>query len=290
MVPRPQMNTLLLITHPAGGRSFDYEDRWDGNTLIYTGRGKIGDQRLVGPNRDVAENRRRLMVFEAVEVRQLRYLGQATCLDKWLARSPDDKGDERNVWKFRLGFETLPAPVPNVLPTTSASRRSRPFSDRAPSEYRQEQTGPRMTYEEIAALQEKANQNHFRTLSGLAAALKAAAWTKVEEIPAGLDLWATRPGASGRVIFEVKSLSGSNEAQQCRAAVAQLLEYRFLYGNDADHLCAVFDRPIVDRRLAFLEALGIAVVILENKGTGMCVGQRARALFGTGLFVDSEIA
>jgi hypothetical protein len=33
---------MLLITHPNGAKSFDCEDRWDGDTLIYTGRGKTG--------------------------------------------------------------------------------------------------------------------------------------------------------------------------------------------------------------------------------------------------------
>jgi hypothetical protein len=55
MLSRPDRNAVLLITHPGGARSFDYEDRWDGPALIYTGRGKKGDQRLEGPNRDVAQ-------------------------------------------------------------------------------------------------------------------------------------------------------------------------------------------------------------------------------------------
>jgi hypothetical protein len=49
MLSRPERNALLLITHPGGARSFDYEDRWDGAALIYTGRGKTGDQRLEDP-------------------------------------------------------------------------------------------------------------------------------------------------------------------------------------------------------------------------------------------------
>ena len=87
MLPRPAFNALLLITHPGGARSFDYDDRWDDSTtLIYTGRGKNGDQQLKGSNRDVAENRKRLLVFEAAGTRQLRYLGEATCGVPWPAR------------------------------------------------------------------------------------------------------------------------------------------------------------------------------------------------------------
>jgi hypothetical protein len=75
MLSRPERNALLLITHPGGARSFDYEDRWDGSALVYTGRGKTGDQRLEGPNRDVAENRKQLFVLEAAGSRQLKFLG-----------------------------------------------------------------------------------------------------------------------------------------------------------------------------------------------------------------------
>jgi len=77
------------------------------------------------------------------------------------------------------------------------------------------------------ALRGKANENHFQTLSRLAGALRRAGWTAVEEIPAAVDLQASRPDGSGRVLFEVKTLSGSNEVSQCRAAWGQLLEYRF---------------------------------------------------------------
>jgi hypothetical protein len=279
MIARPALNALLLITHPGGAKSFDYEDRWDGDTLIYTGRGKTGDQQLTAANRDVAENRRRLLVFQAEATRQLRYLGQATCLKTWPARSRGADGNERNVWKFRLGFEG-PSPVlklPNTRKVNAPIRSPRPFSGVEPSEYRLSK-GYRPTQEEIMALQEKANRNHFHTLSRLVAALNKASWKHIEEIPAAIDLQATKPDGSGRVIFEVKSLSESNEANQCRAALAQLLEYRFLYGQDADQLCAVFDRPIADRRLAFLEALGIAVVVLEEKGICMCFGQHVRSL------------
>ena len=157
----------------------------------------------------------------------------------------------------------------------------------APSEYGKTTGGYRATYEEVMALQEKANIKHFQTLRSLAEALTEAAWQGVEEIPAAIDLQAFKPDGSERVIFEVKSLSPSNEAQQCRAALAQLLEYRFLYGNNSDQLCAVFDRPIADRRLAVLEALGVAVVMLDDDGKVMFFGQRARSLFGTRPFPSS---
>jgi hypothetical protein len=33
-------DSVLCITHPKGGKSFDYKDYWDGTDLIYTGSGR----------------------------------------------------------------------------------------------------------------------------------------------------------------------------------------------------------------------------------------------------------
>src|SRR3954454_13106856 len=74
MVPSTATDSLLLITHPGGGKSFDYQDYWDGHHLIYTGKGKVGDQQRTGQNLDVAENRRALFVFEAAGPRRLTFL------------------------------------------------------------------------------------------------------------------------------------------------------------------------------------------------------------------------
>ena len=283
MLSRPERNALLLITHPGGARSFDYEDRWDGSALIYTGRGKTGDQRLEGPNRDVAENRKQLSVLEAAHSKHLKYLGRAVCTTYWFARAPDAAGVERDVLKFRLAFETAPVNVLLAQTTTrreSPLRRPRAFSaDRLPS-VRATEVNRRTTPEETAALQEKANQQRHRILSHLCAGLTAAGWQQLQEIPAAVDLWATRPGDLGRVIFEVKGLSGGNEVAQCRAALSQLLEYRFFYGSDEERLCLVVDRPIADRRRAVLESLGVGVIVVTELGQLQPVGQLAIDIFG----------
>lgn len=49
MFARPEQNAVLLITHPEGAKAFDYGDYWDGNELVYTGR---------GPRRSPLESRR----------------------------------------------------------------------------------------------------------------------------------------------------------------------------------------------------------------------------------------
>jgi len=66
MISRPDQNALLLITHSEGGKTFDYQDYWDGNNLVYTGQGQSGDQKLDRHNRQVAENSQSLLVFEGV--------------------------------------------------------------------------------------------------------------------------------------------------------------------------------------------------------------------------------
>jgi hypothetical protein len=44
---------------------------------------------------------------------------------------------------------------------------------------------------------------------------------------------ATRPGF-GRVIFEAKTITETNEIDQCRVGLSLLLEYRFFYGDPED--------------------------------------------------------
>jgi len=287
MLSRPEFDALLLITHPGGARSFDYEDRWEGDTLVYTGRGKTGDQRLDGANRDVAENRKRLVVLEAIEARRLKYLGHATCLEHWKARAADNRGQQRDVWKFRLGFtHAIDVMTPSTVPRSAPRdilRRPRPFSPSNPAPTgRALQTRTR-TPEEIAVLQEKANREHCRLLECLNKLLVAAGWTDVQEIPSAVDLWAVPPDGSSRVVFEVKSLSESNEASQCRAAVAQLLEYPFFYGTDTDRLCIVVNLPVADRRRAFLEDLGVALLVIDSTGRPQATGHLAQQWFGRDL-------
>jgi hypothetical protein len=137
----------------------------------------------------------------------------------------------------------------------------------------------RTTPEEIAALQEKANREHCAVVARLAELLGTAGWTEIEEIPAALDLRANSPDGRGRVLFEIKTLSDSNEVHQCRAALAQLLEYRFFYGSDSDRLCVVLNGPITDRRRALLESLGIAILVITDTSV-TSIGTLAQDWFG----------
>jgi hypothetical protein len=243
----------------------------------------MGDQQLEGANWDVSENRKRLIVLEAAGAHRLRYVGEATCIDSWKARAADSQGQQRDVWKFRMSF-AQPVVSSEAVHATSTERnvlrRPRPFTPHQAPEGRSTVATRRTTPEEVAALQEKANREHQRLVASLCRSLVSAGWTNVEEIPSAVDLWGVPPDRGSRVVFEVKSLSDSNEIHQCRAALAQLLEYRFFYGSDSDRLCVVVNRPVTDRRRVFLENLGVAVVIIEGDGVPKAIGQLAQAWFG----------
>ncbi len=265
MIPSAATNSLLLITHPGGGRSFDYQDYWDGADLIYTGRGKLGDQRRDDArNLDVAENRRPLIVFEAAGPYRLRFLGRAVNFEERTGRAPDDDGVMREVLLFRLRFDAPAAAAPTPRPSDaeqSAERRreARPFRDEPPAPPTAP-AGETANPEVIAAKREQAGQDHHAMLRELNNLLRAVGCDNISEIPGAIDLWATRPNGA-RVIFEAKTISPTNELSQTRSGFAQLHEYRIEYGKSGDQLCLVVDRPLAVRRQRLLDSLGMPVLV-----------------------------
>src|SRR5262245_8579509 len=194
MISRSKYNTLLIMTHPDGAKSFDYDDYWDGRDLIYAGRGKLGDQKLEGQNRDLAENRRAVLTFEPAGARQLRFLGHARCVDYWWTREPDKADNLRRVLRYRLRFGESAPPSATALgpPQRRAPRRQpRSFDPEAPppAPPRPGQSGS--TPEERAQLAEQATRGHHDLVKALALRLVEGGWNHIEEVPGGLDLWAT---------------------------------------------------------------------------------------------------
>ena len=274
MVSRPALDALLLMTHLGGARSIDYGDYWDGDELIYTGRGKVGDQERVGQNRDLGDNTKAVYVFEPSGSREVRFLGRATCVDEWTARHPDAEGNDRSVLRFRLRFES-PPPIASDHGAEIAPRSRERWRTPRPFDPNHAPQGAVLgeanhTREEIHALREKASQGHHRLVAALAEWLDEQGWSEIQEIPLALDLWARMPNGGRRVIFEAKTVRTGSEGPRVRLALAQLLEYRFFYGEPDDRLCVVCDRPISDRRVRLLDGLGIAV--LWHKGETFCAG------------------
>lgn len=272
-----EQGVVLLITHPSGGKTFDYGDYWEGPDLIYAGRGKKGDQKLEGANRYVAENTHTLLAFEQDAPRHLRYIGSPTCTEHWWATADGEDGLPRRILRFRLHFAGEQRAVPSSVAQTEIPhhRTPRPFQDREVTPFRDggEKTSP----EETLALQEKATSGHQQILRTLAAFLEQAGWTEIAEIPSSVDLWARRPGDRRRVIFEAKTISKENETHQVRIALAQLMEYRFFDGDLEDELCIVTDAPLSDRRIRFLDAIGIASAWTTGDGVNVS-GARASSI------------
>jgi hypothetical protein len=159
-----------------------------------------------------------------------------------------------------------------------AVRRPRPFDPiRRPSPPR----GVDATAdpEETAARREKAQQGHHDLLVCLHRELAAAGWTAVEEIPAAIDLRARTP-AGASVIFEAKTISGSNEIQQARSALAQLLEYRQEYGQPEDGICVTVDVALSAGRVDVLSRLGVGIIVAGANGV------RAQNEVATSLVAD----
>jgi hypothetical protein len=189
MVPSAATNSLLLITHPGGGKSFDSQDHWDGADLIYRGRGKVGNQRRGDArNLDIAENRRPLFVFEAAGPRRLLFRGRAVNVEERTGRAPDDAGAMRDVLLFRLRFETTPPPPPEDASKAERVRAARPFRDGPPAPPSGAQPAEPPDPDVVAAKREQANQDHHEILRALNGLLHAVGSDDISEIPGAIAL------------------------------------------------------------------------------------------------------
>lgn len=96
-------NLLLLISDPTKSL---YDDRWDGDTLHFTGMGKVGDQKLASQNKTLAESRTSgidLHLCEVFKPTQYTYAGEVEMSGKpYQEIQFDDKNKERLVYMFPL--------------------------------------------------------------------------------------------------------------------------------------------------------------------------------------------
>ncbi|NTX08921.1 hypothetical protein [Myxococcus sp. CA040A] len=294
MGPRPRMKALILITHPDGAKSINYGDRWDGDDLIYTGRGKKGDQVFQGANRQLAENRHTNYVFEYVGIRQHRFIGMAQCTSHDWGIAPDSEGKDRRVLYFRLKFNEQDAQSPEKEDSGAAPRRRMPRPNRMPRPFDPTRVPAEFIaseeYEHPAdtlARHEKATQAHHALLSKLHHALTMAAWTDIQEIPGALDLWARSPHDGHRVIFEAKTFAEGNDAYPARAAFSQLVEYRHFDGAADDRLCMVTNATVSEEREGFLRVQGVAVLTFAGNEVRLS-GPLAREWFAGLAVTPSE--
>ena len=289
MISRPALNAVLLITHPSGGKSFDYEDEPDGDDLIYTGQGLSGDQEFAGVNRFTAENARDLFLFEYAGPRRLHFHGQVICVDYWESTGLDKEEEERRIYRFRLRPKNAKAkpPAKRSAPTGrqrergASSFKRRPFDPtRKPAERKRRR--PPKDPERQLVLAEQADSLHQQTLSDFGLWLKERGWLELEEMDEAIDLLAVRKvrGRSQRVIFEIKGISPQSERTRVRTGLAQLFEYRLRFGGQKDGLCLVTSRPIHVRRLRLLDSLGIGHAYVEDGKVTISGTKSSRAIFG----------
>lgn len=162
-----------------------------------------------------------------------------------------------------------------TLGSPSFERVSRPIGvvDPVTLTLRTTGTDPAVTL----ARREQSHRAHQRLVAALDAYLRSVGWTEVEELAGAIDVRARRPLDGRRVIFECKSMRAERSAAElsrCRLGLAQLLEYRFAYGNVDDELCLVTDGIVSERRVQFLESLGIGCASFLD-GSIVFLGQRA---------------
>jgi 5-methylcytosine-specific restriction protein A len=83
-----------------------YDDRWDGDTLYYTGMGKRGHQTLTGQNLRLAqqaETQDPVHLFEVFSKNEYTYVGRVELVaDTRTALQPDADGKERQVYVYPL--------------------------------------------------------------------------------------------------------------------------------------------------------------------------------------------
>ena len=105
-----QHDALLLITHPDGGRTHNYGDRFDPDSghLLYVGKGLEGDQRMSAENRRLRDNDfSAAYVFKSVAPRTFHFLGLARSVEMpAIEDAPDRHDNMRKVFRFRLSIDT----------------------------------------------------------------------------------------------------------------------------------------------------------------------------------------
>lgn len=92
-----------------------YQDRIEGDVLIYTAQGRQGDQELTGRNKRLVEqyaNPTPFFGFINLGRQTYRFLGLLELLRHYQERQADKNGSVRKVWLFEFRIHTTPETVP----------------------------------------------------------------------------------------------------------------------------------------------------------------------------------
>jgi 5-methylcytosine-specific restriction protein A len=107
-------NTLVIVSDHTKGL---YEDRWDGDTLHYTGMGPSGDQDIFySQNRTLSESNANgvsVFLFEVFNKNEYIYGGQVRLVGApYQENQPDIQGVLRKVWMFPVALVDSKKPLP----------------------------------------------------------------------------------------------------------------------------------------------------------------------------------
>jgi 5-methylcytosine-specific restriction protein A len=102
----PRLHPMVLIFTGSAGLSYGYEDEWDAEGVFhYFGEGQSGDMKFAGGNaaiRDHAAKEKELHLFERVEAKRVRYLGEVLCAGFEWRVAKDKAGEDRQAIVFQL--------------------------------------------------------------------------------------------------------------------------------------------------------------------------------------------
>ena len=101
-------NSLIIISSHVASI---YEDRWDGDILLYTGMGLKGDQSLeFNQNKTLNQSRKngvQVFLFEQFKVNEYTFLGPVELVNEpYIELQPDLNGEIRKVYIFPLKLKT----------------------------------------------------------------------------------------------------------------------------------------------------------------------------------------
>jgi len=109
MRPSRTTHSLVLITGTSGSV---YVDTWNDGLLKYTGTGRLGDQKMAGANKVLAESTKSgigVYLFTAEAKNKYKYGGEVKLVGKpSLGRQPDAADHMRSVYVFTLRPVSFP--------------------------------------------------------------------------------------------------------------------------------------------------------------------------------------
>lgn len=109
-------NTLVLVSNHVKGI---YNDRWEGNTLHYTGMGQEGDQSLdFRANNHLAKSNQSnisIVLFEVFKSQEYTFQGEVKLISApYQETQLDNSGKKRLVWMFPIGLSDGSQPFSNL--------------------------------------------------------------------------------------------------------------------------------------------------------------------------------